>query len=211
MVVKSKTKEKVMDAAVSLFNTKGFDGTSVREIAKKANVNVANISYYFESKEGLLEHLVTTFFEGYIQVLEQTVGTLEHQSAKQCLMNVIQSVMDYQHEHRHIARVVYRQVSVDTMFIREVMTTYLAKEKYILTALLEKGVKQKEFRRLNSPYIIMQLKGMLTMPYLHSQYLAEVLYVLPHEPYFIKQYIKEMERWVHQVVCTDRGRMYVTL
>jgi AcrR family transcriptional regulator len=211
MAVKSKTKEKIMDAAVLLFNTKGFDGTSVREIAKKANVNVANISYYFDSKEGLLEHLVTSFFEGYIHVLEQTAQAFEHQSPKQCLMNVVRSLMEYQHEHRQIARVVYRQVSLDTMFIREVMTTYLAKEKYILTALLEKGVRQKEFKRLNSSYIIMQLKGMLTMPYLHSQYLAEVLYVLPHEPYFIKQYIKEIEKWVNQIVCAEPDRLCITL
>ncbi|MED4214161.1 TetR family transcriptional regulator, partial [Priestia megaterium] len=40
------TKQKVIDAAISLFNTKGYDGTSVRDIAKRADVNVANISYY---------------------------------------------------------------------------------------------------------------------------------------------------------------------
>ena len=66
MAVQSKTKEKIIDAAVSLFNVKGFDGTSVREIAGKAKVNVANISYYFHSKEGLLESLVISYFEGYI-------------------------------------------------------------------------------------------------------------------------------------------------
>ncbi|MFC3883247.1 forespore capture DNA-binding protein RefZ [Bacillus songklensis] len=211
MAVKSRTKEKVLDAAVSLFNTKGFDGTSVREIAKKAKVNVANISYYFESKEGLLENLVTTFFEGYIKELEEAFICLEQQSAKQCLMTLIRYVMNYQHQHRHIARVVYREVSLDTTFIREVMTTYLAKEKYILASLLEKGIKQQEFKRSNIPYVIMQLKGMLTMPYLHSQYLSEVLYVLPHEPYFIDQYIKEMENWVHHVVCREQTRIYVNL
>lgn len=45
------TKQKVIDAAISLFNTKGYDGTSVRDIAKRADVNVANISYYFAGKQ----------------------------------------------------------------------------------------------------------------------------------------------------------------
>ncbi|MGQ0418773.1 TetR family transcriptional regulator, partial [Bacillus sp. HC-Mk] len=57
------TKQKVIDAAISLFNTKGYDGTSVRDIAKRADVNVANISYYFAGKQGLLEQLITDFLE----------------------------------------------------------------------------------------------------------------------------------------------------
>ena len=83
MAVQSKTKEKIIDAAVS-FNVKGFDGTSVREIAGKAKVNVANISYYFHSKEGLLESLVISYFEGYIGVLEQAF-----QEMKSCLQQKV--------------------------------------------------------------------------------------------------------------------------
>ncbi|AWW31033.1 TetR/AcrR family transcriptional regulator [Echinicola strongylocentroti] len=51
-------KVKIMGVAESLFAKKGFSGTSVREIAKKANVNVAMISYYFDSKEKLLSSIL---------------------------------------------------------------------------------------------------------------------------------------------------------
>ena len=36
---------------MNLFGQKGFDGTSVREIAAGADVNLAMINYYFGSKE----------------------------------------------------------------------------------------------------------------------------------------------------------------
>ena len=48
----------ILQVAEQLFAEEGFDGTSVRDIAKKANVNIAMISYYFGSKEKLLEALV---------------------------------------------------------------------------------------------------------------------------------------------------------
>ena len=48
----------ILQVAEKLFAEEGFDGTSVRDIAKKANINVAMISYYFGSKEKLLESLV---------------------------------------------------------------------------------------------------------------------------------------------------------
>ncbi len=45
----------IIDAAQKLFAESGFDGTSVRDIAHEAGINVAMISYYFGSKEKLME------------------------------------------------------------------------------------------------------------------------------------------------------------
>ncbi len=50
--------ENILFAAEILFAEKGFEGTSTREIAKAANVNISMISYYFGSKEKLYEKLV---------------------------------------------------------------------------------------------------------------------------------------------------------
>lgn len=51
-------KENIIESALKLFSTKGFEGTSVREIASDAGVNVAMINYYFGSKEKLFESVV---------------------------------------------------------------------------------------------------------------------------------------------------------
>ncbi|ESU19147.1 transcriptional regulator [Flavobacterium cauense R2A-7] len=48
----------ILQVAENLFAEQGFDGTSVRDIAKSANINIAMISYYFGSKEKLLEALI---------------------------------------------------------------------------------------------------------------------------------------------------------
>ncbi|MFZ4929663.1 TetR/AcrR family transcriptional regulator [Chryseobacterium sp. Mn2064] len=50
--------ENIIFAAEKLFAEKGFEGTSTREIAKAAHVNISMISYYFGSKEKLYEKLV---------------------------------------------------------------------------------------------------------------------------------------------------------
>ncbi|HNO01068.1 MAG TPA: TetR family transcriptional regulator, partial [Chitinophagaceae bacterium] len=43
-----------MKKAEKLFAEKGYNGTSVRDIAEKAGINLAMVSYYFGSKEKLL-------------------------------------------------------------------------------------------------------------------------------------------------------------
>ena len=48
---------KILDVAEELIAKKGFDGTSVRDICSRANINVAMISYYFGSKEKMMSYL----------------------------------------------------------------------------------------------------------------------------------------------------------
>jgi AcrR family transcriptional regulator len=45
----------IIETAEKLFATKGYNGTSVRDIAEDAGVNLAMISYYFGSKEKLMQ------------------------------------------------------------------------------------------------------------------------------------------------------------
>src|SRR3970040_2115119 len=48
----------ILQVTETLFAEKGFDGTSIRNIAKEAKINIAMVSYYFGSKERLLESLI---------------------------------------------------------------------------------------------------------------------------------------------------------
>lgn len=48
----------ILQVAEKLFAENGFDGTSIRSISKEAGINIAMVSYYFGSKEKLLERLI---------------------------------------------------------------------------------------------------------------------------------------------------------
>jgi AcrR family transcriptional regulator len=64
----------ILEVAETLFAEKGFDGTSIRDISKVAKINVAMVSYYFGSKEKLLESLVLFKTSG---LKEQLVNLIE--------------------------------------------------------------------------------------------------------------------------------------
>lgn len=51
-------KIQILEVAERLFSEKGFEGTSIRDISKHAKINIAMVSYYFGSKERLLESLI---------------------------------------------------------------------------------------------------------------------------------------------------------
>lgn len=197
------TKENIVDAAIFLFNTKGFAGTSIREIAEKANANIAHISYYFKGKNGLLEYLVSKFYEDYLRVIEQCLEQCL-ESPKECLKKVIKDILYYQFNNQMLARFVHREVTLDSTLIRQVMTTYLAKEKYYFHKLLEQGIKAKELKKVDIAHFLAYLKSILNMPFLQPQYLYEVLHINPYEEYFVKQYHQQIISWLEQILFAKK-------
>ena len=46
-------RRRILEAALEMFATVGYEGTSTRHLAERAGVNLPAIQYYFGSKEGL--------------------------------------------------------------------------------------------------------------------------------------------------------------
>ncbi len=55
------TKQRLIEAAESLFADEGFDRVSVRDITQRANANVAAVNYHFGSREGLVEAVMARY------------------------------------------------------------------------------------------------------------------------------------------------------
>ncbi|MHC0037347.1 forespore capture DNA-binding protein RefZ [Pseudoneobacillus sp. C159] len=193
--MKNNSKEKIVQAAIKLFNSTGFHGTSIRDIAAEAKVNVANIAYYFESKHGLLEYCLTTYFEQYLKGMEEALPLLEDDPVK-CLKQVAKNIIDFQCRNLQFTRFILREMSIDSQVVREIMSTYYVKEKYYYNRILEFGLRKRIFRPHSIPFTIIQLKGLLSMPFLNTQYATEVLHVFPQERFFQEKYLQEIYLWI---------------
>lgn len=55
----AKQRDNILSAAMKLFWQKGYDGTSIQEIADASRVNKATIYYYFESKPTILYEITS--------------------------------------------------------------------------------------------------------------------------------------------------------
>ena len=67
----AEAKQRLFDAAVSLFARKGYAAVGVREIAKAANVNLSTVSYYYGGKAGLLRAIINEANTRCAQMLAQ--------------------------------------------------------------------------------------------------------------------------------------------
>lgn len=51
-------KSRILEAALALFASKGYESTGVQEIVEKSGITKPTMYYYFKSKRGLLEFLI---------------------------------------------------------------------------------------------------------------------------------------------------------
>jgi AcrR family transcriptional regulator len=68
----------ILDAAAEVFADQGYNATSVRTIADHAGMLAGSLYYHFDSKESMLEEILTRFLDGlwagYDAVLDADLG-----------------------------------------------------------------------------------------------------------------------------------------
>ncbi|MCE7064236.1 TetR/AcrR family transcriptional regulator [Dyadobacter sp. CY326] len=72
-----KSEDKIKEAARRVFLKKGFDGTTSRDIAREADMNIALTNYYFRSKEKLFleifRDVLEMYFNSTIEILNKKI------------------------------------------------------------------------------------------------------------------------------------------
>ena len=149
-----------MKAAEELFAEKGFDGTSVRDVAKEAGVNLAMISYYFGSKEKLMEALFR--YRGhYIKLQLENMLQNNEMSSLQKIYSLIDSyierIMKQQCFHKIMAREQMVNLKGPTpKLIQELKRT----NQELVQQLIAEGQRKGEFKRnIDVPLMLATLIG----------------------------------------------------
>ena len=150
----------IMETAEILFAEKGFNGTSVRDIAEKANVNLAMVSYYFGSKDKLLEALFSYRGEHLKLKLESIIedkgyGSLEKMN--RLIDHYIGKVMSQQCFSRIMVR---EQVLNHTGITAELIFQMKKRNQELITRLIHEGQKKGEFKKnIDIPLMMATLIG----------------------------------------------------
>ena len=66
-MAKKNTKEKIFDVSIDLFSQYGYDGVSIRQIAKEVGIKESSIYNHYQSKESILESILTYYINEMIK------------------------------------------------------------------------------------------------------------------------------------------------
>lgn len=62
-MAKKNTKEKIFDVSIDLFSQYGYNGVSIRQIAKEVGIKESSIYNHYPSKESILESILNYYIE----------------------------------------------------------------------------------------------------------------------------------------------------
>lgn len=142
---KQRTRKAILEAAVSLFTTKGYGKTTIADLASSAGVGKGTVYSYFQGKSSIF----LTFFEEQLEVFSAAISKTD--SSSMPLLDRLIAV--YQEEFRFIIRYPEfgRILMRETFFPRDLDPALLRRldQRYIdlLVPMLQKAQERGELRR----------------------------------------------------------------
>ena len=92
--LKDEVRNNIVNEALREFRQLGYNGTSIRGIAKNSNTSVGNIYKYFTSKEDLYEKLIGAVYNRLIDYIKQFDKVQLNDKAEYIFYELMEKVME---------------------------------------------------------------------------------------------------------------------
>jgi TetR/AcrR family transcriptional regulator, fatty acid metabolism regulator protein len=142
--VRGDKRERILEAAMRVFASKGFYGAKVSDVAEEAGVADGTIYLYFKSKDNLL---ISLFEEQMARVnvelpraMEGAVGAVEK------VRRFIRAYMDLVERNRHAAEVITIELRQSAKFMKEYKNPRFAEFLKILAGVIDEGQREGTLR-----------------------------------------------------------------
>ena len=202
-------KEHIINKAIELFAEKGFKGTSIRDLAAKAEVNVAMVNYYFGSKEKLFEAMVelkSAYLKGVIEEVSKDNSLSEIQK----LDKIIESYVNKMFSNRLFHRIIHQELMIhQSEDIQNSILNILSPNSFAIKSLIESGIRKGTFRKVDAALVIASIFGTFNQVLLSKKMCNKLLdknpdYIPYEDPKFKKRLIEHLLDLLHTYLLKDK-------
>ena len=163
-------RQQIMESTLQLFAEKGYEGTSIRDIAEIASVNVAMVNYYFGSKEKLFEKIVeyksvTTRLQLDEIAHDKTLTSIKKIEA------VIDSFIERLFTHRQFHRLIQQELILNQREdLQCSIVNSLSPNAIIMKEIIMTGIKKGDFKKVDVELTIATLIGTINQVLLSKKF-----------------------------------------
>lgn len=187
------TKANLLDAATDLFSTKGYEGTSVRQIEEHAEVQRGLLAYHFGNKDNLWRAVVDRMFNDLTADMVQRVNILNDVAQKEAAPALLRAFVRYSASHPELNRMIMLE-SVSAgwrieYFVHEHIRPLLDRFKMIADAPLQTNEEAAQFY-----YLLVGAGGFI----FSVEHECEALFGFnPRKPEFVEKYAETLARLMY--------------
>jgi len=156
-----KTKEKILDVAMQVFSAYGYEGASIRAIAKAAGISIGGVYLYFRNKEELYLNLIKDRIEEQVLTTKEAVASAG--SPEDGLRAFLSLHLQYGIKNKELILINIREHRF--AFGRDIKRKFLRNQIELLMKILNEGITDRIFRECDteeaSRIIMATLRGIV--------------------------------------------------
>lgn len=143
--VVSNKREKILEAAVKVFSSKGFHEAKVEEIARLADVGKGTVYEYFSSKTQLFQEMFKAGLEFYYNSIAEELKATG--SAKKKLTQAAKLHLRFIIEYRELAKITMSEHTCFEQEFREWLAKMREDKLETIKGIIQSGIERGEFRK----------------------------------------------------------------
>lgn len=197
---------RILLAAEGLFARKGFEGASIREIARAAQTNTALIYYYFMDKENLYRSTLERAVMGVPQVLEGLISSSD--TVEERLRRILEVIATWVPTQSHFIQILHRELASESPRLGFLVEKYFARNYHLGRSLIEEAISVGKFRKLDPELAPISFLAMILF-FFHNRYIVQrILGMDPGDEKFLKRLIAHtLDLFLYGAVAgTARGK-----
>ncbi|TWD93424.1 TetR family transcriptional regulator [Neobacillus bataviensis] len=147
------TRDKIIEAALTLFSKNGYEGTSLTEIAKAVGIKKPSIYNHFKSKDEIFLTIYENILWLHVQQVEKLIEDIKGLNAKVQLSQILDLTFQYYIDFEEQSSFLKRSVFFSPENLKEQLhEQFMAAEdamSAILRTIINKGMENGEIRKGN--------------------------------------------------------------
>jgi AcrR family transcriptional regulator len=152
-------KTRLLEAGAKLFAERGLEGTSVRDLAAEAGLNLSLVSYYFGGKEGLYKELLRNFAVNVRDELESLLNLgsaeeLTQESLERLFTGIVACLTDIRTKHTAMSLVMQRERLAGLPHGREIHDDIFGPLGLMLIGFIQKAQKKGLVKKELNPLLV---------------------------------------------------------
>jgi AcrR family transcriptional regulator len=196
-----KVRESVLAAALSVFATRGYDGTSMQQIADRAEVSLPLIVYHFKSKELLWQAVVGGVADQFDQMIAEAMSDEAQDSPTARLRAIIEAFVQVSVKFPEVRRVMNMESYTMTPRLQWMGEHYVRRHHEAIINLILRAQKAGDVVKIEPHRLSYLIVDMATI----TSSAAEYQYLTGRDPFSPRE-IKATIRAINTIVFTSEPK-----
>ncbi|WP_373528067.1 TetR/AcrR family transcriptional regulator [Nostoc sp.] len=156
----AQTRTRILEAAQRLFASKGFDGTTTRELAQAAGVAEGTLFRYFPNKKAILVEVATS---GWVEILTDLLTELSEMGSYKAVAQVMRRRMWNLQKNADLMRVCFMEVQFHPDLRDRIQLEVITKMTDVGEAFFQTAMDKGIYRQMDAKLVAKVFLGMFAI------------------------------------------------